>query len=176
MKAKVVNNLGPDWNSTSSRKFKPDLKMKAVEILAKLAFTSLEEPNLPMTTKVIKTGKVWTIAIDVVHEPITIKICGGYYSKGERLRRAEINRITEFLKQIAESETEDTTEGEKRVIQAAYEGLERIEKRMALLKKYGPKSEKVSRSIPKQKREKGKPRSMPFVDSDGKEITFTVPE
>ena len=165
-----------DWNSTSSRKVRTSLKESAVGILAELAFTSLEEPNpRPTKVKVVKTAGFWTIGPFVVHGT-PIQICRSYHSKGESLRRNDINRITGFLKQIAESELEDTTEGEKRGIQAASEGSERIEKRMALLEKYGPKSEKASKSIPKQKREKGKPRSMSFVGSDGEKITFTYLE
>ena len=128
------------WNTTSSRKLRHALKESAVEILAELAFTSLEEPNPQIIeTKMTEIEGGWTYRFRFVHEPITIRVCGGHYSKGESLRRDEINRITEVLKQIAESEPEDTTEGEKRFFQAASEGLERIERRMTLLEKYGAK-------------------------------------
>ena len=93
-----------------------------------------------MTTKVTETGEVWTIAIDVEH--IGIQLCRQYDSKGESLRRADINRITKVLRQIADSEPENTTEGAKRVIQAASKELERIERRMALLEKIWAKIEK----------------------------------
>ena len=135
-----------DWNSTSSRKLKPYFKEKSVEILAELAFTSLEEPNLYRKPKITKTAEGWTISSNYVHEPISFRVCGGYHSKGESLRRNDINRITEVLKKIAESEPEDTTEEEKQVFQAASKGLERIERRIDLLEKYGPNSKKVSKS------------------------------
>ena len=141
-----------DWNSTPSRrKLKPSfresaVKESAVEILAQLAFTSLEEPNLYRTTKVTKTGEGWVTSSTV---EIPIQLCRQYHSKGESLRKNDINRITEVLKKIAESKAEDTTEGEKRFFQAASEGLERIERRMTLLEKYGPKPKKVSKSMPK---------------------------
>ena len=166
-----------DWNATASRKLKPYFKEWAVEILGQLAFTSLEEPNPQfIKRKVTKTAGGWTISFGVVHEPISFRVCGGYYSKGESLRRAEINRITEVLKKIAASEPEDTTEAEKRFFRAASKGLDRIERRMALLEKYGPKSKKALESMPKQKREKGKPGSISFVGSNGETITFTVLE
>ncbi len=141
--SKGSQQSGADWNSTSSRKIN-SVKESAIETLGRLAFTSLEEPNIPMTTKVTETGEVWTIAIDVEH--IGIQLCRQYDSKGESLRRADINRITKVLRQIADSEPENTTEGAKRVIQAASKELERIERRMALLEKYGPKSKKALES------------------------------
>ena len=66
--------------------------------------------------------------------------------KGELLRRDEIDKITEVLRKIVESEPQDTTEAEKRFFQAGSKGFERIEKRMVLLEKYGPKPEKASKS------------------------------
>ena len=125
-----------DWNSTSSGKIKPSIKERAVGILADLAFSSLGEPNRPLAIRRTKTGGFW----------IETSVQGSkrYYYKGERLRRHEINRITEVLKKIAESEPEDTTEAEKQVVQAAAEELARIEKRMALLKKYGARDRTFS--------------------------------
>ena len=134
-----------DWNSTSSRKSKPYLKDRVVEILGQLAMTSLEEPN-PQPAIVTKTAEVWIIASNFVGDPISFRVCGGYHSKGELLRRDEIDRIAEVLRKIAESEPEDTTDRAKRLIQAASIELERIERRMALLEKYGPKPEKASKS------------------------------
>ena len=81
-------------------------------------------------------------------------------TESRRVSTADRVRIIEFLKKIVESEPEYTVEpntgwvgvpiigwtGEKPVIQAAYEELERIERRMALLEKSGPKSEKASKS------------------------------
>ena len=133
-----------DWNFTSSRKITRRHGESAVEILAELAFTSLDEPNPYRPAKVTKTADGWRIPSTVVVELSTIRVCGGYYSKGELLRKDEINTITDVLTKIAESETEDTTEWAKRIIRAASEGLERIERRTALLKKYGPKPEKAS--------------------------------
>ena len=113
-----------DWNSTSSRKIKPAIKEHAVEILTELAFTSLEEPNDPP-----KRG--WAGKLNTLERR--------YRFEGELLGRYEINRITAVLKKIAESEIEDATEAEKRFFRAAAEGLARIEERIALLKKYGPR-------------------------------------
>ena len=125
---------GADRNSTSSRKIKLDYKVKAVKILADLAFDSLEGPNTsPPTIKVYEFGE---LIVGLTEKSTTLS--GRYYFQGERLRRYEIYWIAAVLKEIAESEIEDTTEREKRVIQAAAEGLARIEERMALLKKYGP--------------------------------------
>lgn len=135
-----------DWNFTFSRKITRRYGESAVEILAELAFTSLEEPNPYRPAKVKRAGDRWIISSNYVHEPITIRVCGGYYSKGELLRKDEINTITDVLRKIVLSETEDTTERAKRVIRAAYKGLDRVERRMALLKKYGPKPEKASKS------------------------------
>ena len=112
---------GADRNSTSSRKIKLDYKVKAVTILADLAFDSLEVPNHPL--------------VDWIRQLNTFK---QHYFQGERLRRYEIHWIAALLKKIAESEPEDTTDAEKRFFQAASKGLARIEGRMALLKKYGP--------------------------------------
>ena len=112
-----------DWNSTASRKIKPSYKELAVEILTKLAFTSLEEPNVPS-----KRG--WVGQLNT-HERRS-------RFEGERLGRYEVNRITAVLKKIAESDIEDATEAEKRFFRAAAEGLARIEKRIALLRKSGP--------------------------------------
>ena len=81
-------------------------------------------------------------------------------TESRKVSTADRVRIIEFLKKIVESEPEYTVEpntgwvgvpiigwtGEKPVIQAAYEALERIEGRMALVEKYGPKSEKASKS------------------------------
>ena len=81
-------------------------------------------------------------------------------TESRRVSTADRVRIIEFLKKIVESEPEYTVEpntgwvgvpiigwtGEKPVIQAAYEALERIERRMALLEKYGPKSKKALES------------------------------
>ena len=125
------------------------LKERAVEILAELAFTSLEEPNPYRPAIVTKTADIWTITSNFVPEPISIRICGGYYSKGELLRRDEIDRIAEVLRKIVESESEDTTEREKRLIEAASIELERIDRRMALLEKYGPKPKEASKSASK---------------------------
>ena len=127
---------GADWDSTSSRKIKLYFKERAVEILAELAFTSLEEPNDPPPT--IVTDEMGEIIIGWTGTSVSLS--RRYYYEGERLGRYEINRITAVLRNIAESEIEDTTEREKRVIRAAAEGLERIEERMTLLKKYGPNS------------------------------------
>ena len=166
-----------DWNAPSSRKIRDSLKESAVEILAELAFISLAEPNPQIIKETItKIEGAWTFSFRFVHEPITIKICGAYSSKGERLRRDDINRITEVLRKIAESEPEDTTEGEKRVIQAASKGFKRIERRIALLEKYGPKPKAVSKSRSKQKRETGEPHSISIVGSEGEKMTFTVLE
>ena len=134
-----------DWNSTSSIKFKPRLKIRAVEILGQLAMTSLEEPN-PQPAIVTKTAERWIIKSNFVDDPISFRVCGGYHSKGELLRRDEIDRIAEVLRKIAESEPEDTTERAKRVIQAASIELERIDRRMRLLEKYGPRPKKASKS------------------------------
>ena len=135
-----------DWNSTSSIKFKPRLKIRAVEILGQLAMTSLEEPNPYRPAIVTKTAKGWTIRNNYIYDRISFRVCGGYHSKGELLRSDEINRIAEVLRKIAESEPEDTTDRAKRLIEAACIELERIERRMALLEKYGPKPEKASKS------------------------------
>ena len=139
---------GADWNSTSSIKFKPRLKIRAVEILGQLAMTSLEEPN-PQPAIVTKTANGWTITSNFVDDPISFRVCGGYHSKGELLRRDEIDRITEVFRKIAESEPDSTTKRAKRLIEAASKELERIERRMALLEKYGPKLEKGAK--PKSK-------------------------
>ena len=112
-----------DWNSTASRKIKPSIKAHAVEILTELAFTSLEEPNVPSKRR-------WAGELNTLERR--------YRFEGGRLGRYEVNRITAVLKKIAESEIEDATEAEKRVVQAAAKGLARIEKRIALLRKYGP--------------------------------------
>ena len=128
-----------DWNFTFSRKITRRYGESAVEILTELAFTSLEEPNPQIIRRKTETGEIWTISTSV--ELITIRVCGAYYSKGELLQREEINTITEVLRKIAVSELGDTTEAEKRIIQAASKGLARIERRMDLLKKYGPKPE-----------------------------------
>ena len=125
------------------------LKERAVEILAELAFTSLEEPNPYRPAIVTKTADIWTITSNFVPEPISIRICGGYYSKGELLRRDEIDRIAEVLREIVESESENTTEREKRLIEAASIELERIDRRMVLLEKYGPKPKEASKSASK---------------------------
>lgn len=141
-----------DWNSNFSRKIRAALKEEAVEILAELAFSSLDEPNLPYyneeTFKIL--AELASISLDepnllpTTEEAITgwtgrfVSDSKRYYYEGERLRRYDIIRITQVLKKIAESEPRDTTERTKRVIQAASEGLERIEKRKALLKKHGP--------------------------------------
>ena len=125
------------------------LKERDVEILAELAFTSLEEPNPYRPAIVTKTADIWTITSNFVPEPISIRICGGYYSKGELLRRDEIDRIAEVLRKIVESESENTTEREKRLIEAASIELERIDRRMVLLEKYGPKPKEASKSASK---------------------------
>ena len=125
---------GADWNSTSSRKIRPYYKEKAVEILAELAFSSLEEPNYPPPT-ITMTDEMGEIIVGWTGK--SVSLYDGYYFEGERLGRYEIHWIAAVLKKIVESEPEDTTEGEKRFFQAAAEGLARIEKRMALLKKYG---------------------------------------
>ena len=125
---------GADRNFTSSRKIKLDYKMKAVKILADLAFDSLEGPNTsPPTIKVYEFGE---LIVGLTEKSTTLS--GRYYFQGERLRRYEIYWIAAVLKEIAESEPEDTTDAEKRFFQVASKGLERIEERMALLKKYGP--------------------------------------
>ena len=123
---------GADWNSTSSRKIKPSIKVMAVWILADLAFHSLDEPNVPLI-EIDEMGEFivgWTGKWETLNRR--------YHVEAERLRGFEIHWIAVVLKKIAESEPEDTTEAEKRVIQAASKGLARIEERMALLKKYGP--------------------------------------
>ena len=125
---------GADWNSTSSRKIKPSIKKRAVEILAKLAFQSLEAPADPPPT--IETDEIGELIVGWTGKWVTLYDLRPF--RGERLRRYEIYWITAVLKKIAESEPEDTTEAEKRFFQAASKGLARIEKRMALLKKYGP--------------------------------------
>ena len=125
---------GTGRNSTSSRKIKLDYKVRAVKILADLAFDSLEGPNdSPPIIKIFEMGEFivgWTGQSTTLSKR--------YYFQGERLRRYEIYWITAVLKEIVESEPEDTTEAEKRFFQAASKGLARIEERMALLKKYGP--------------------------------------
>ena len=136
---------GADWNSTSSINFKPRLKIRAVEILGQLAMTSLEKPN-PQPAILTKTTEGWIIKSNFVGDPISFRVCGGYHSKGELLRSDEINRIAEVFRKIVESESEDTTERAKRLIEAASIELERIDRRMALLEKYGPKPEKASKS------------------------------
>ena len=116
---------GADSDSTSSS------KEWAVGILTELAFTSLDKPNDPPPTNeelIIR----WAGKFESLYRQ--------YYYEGELLGGYEINRISAVLKKIAESEMEDTTEREKRVIRAAAKGLTRLEERMALLKKYGTNS------------------------------------
>ena len=146
---RLLGNEGKDGQQSRADWIKPYLKERAVEILGELAFTSLEKPNPYRPAMVTKTANEWIIKSNYVHEPISIRVCGGYYSKGELLRRDEIDRITEVLRKIVESETEDTTEREKRVIEAASIELERIERRMVLLEKYGPKPKEASKFMPK---------------------------
>ena len=143
---RLLDNESKDGQQSRADWIKPHLKERAVEILAELAFTSLEEPNPYRPAKVTKTAEGWTISSNYVYELITIRVCGGYYSKGELLRRDEIDRITEVLRKVAKSKPQDKTEREKRLIEAASIELERIERRVALLEKYGPKPEKASKS------------------------------
>ena len=125
---------GADRKSTSSRKIKLDYKVKAVTILADLAFDSLEVPNTsPPTTEVHEMGE---FIVGWIGNSTTLS--RRHYFRGERLGRYEIHWIAAVLKEIAESEPQDTTEAEKQFFQAASKGLARIEERMALLKKYGP--------------------------------------
>ncbi len=126
---------GVDWNSTSSRKIRPYYKEKAVEILAELAFSSLEEPNYPPPT-ITMTDEMGEIIVGWTGK--SVSLYDGYYFEGELLGRYEIHWIAAVLKKIAESEPGGTTEKEKRFFQAAAEELARIEKRIALLRKYGP--------------------------------------
>ena len=112
---RLLGNESKDGQQSRTDWIKPHLKERAVEILAELAFTSLEEPNPYRPAIVTKTGDMRTITSNFVHEPIPIRVCGGYYSKGELLRRAEIDRIVEVLRKLVESESEDTTEREKPV-------------------------------------------------------------
>lgn len=129
---------GADW-------IKPYLKTRAVEILGQLAMTSLEEPN-PQPAILTKTAEGWIIKSNFVGDPISFRVCGGYHSKGELLRRDEINKIAEVFRKIVESESEDTTERAKRLIEAASIELERIDRRLGLLEKYGPKPKEASKS------------------------------
>ena len=125
---------GADWNSTSSRKIERSIKATAVTILAELAFHSLEVPNDPPPT--IETDEMGELIVGWTGK--WVSLYDEYYFEGERLGRYEIHWIAAVLKEIAESEPEDTTDAEKRFFQAASKGLARIEERMALLKKYGP--------------------------------------
>ena len=121
---------GADWNATSSS------KAWAVGILTDLAFTSLDKPNDPPPT--IETDEMGELIVGWTGQ--LTSLYRRYYFRGERLRGYEIYWITAVLKKIAVSEPQDTTDAEKRFFQAASKELARLEERMALLKKYGPKS------------------------------------
>ena len=88
-----------------------DVKLKALDVLARFA----DEFRYSLILKSLANFS----AVDVMRP-----------TESRKVRASDRVRIIEFLKKIAESETEATTEGETRVIQAASKGLERIEGRM----------------------------------------------
>ena len=88
-----------------------DVKLKALDVLIRFA----DEFRYSLILKYLANFS----AVDVMRP-----------TESRKVRASDRVRIIEFLKKIAESETEATTEGETRVIQAAAKGLERIEGRM----------------------------------------------
>ena len=145
---RLLGNESKDGQQSRTDWIKPHLKERAVEILGQLVMTSLEQPNAQPAI-LIKTEEEWIIKSPFLGDPISFRVCGGYHSKGELLRSDEINRIAEVFRKIVESEPEDTTERTKGLIEAASLELERIDRRMALLEKYGPQPKKASQAASK---------------------------
>ena len=174
------------FDSIKPKRYYKRCELLATETLVKLAFTALEKPNSAVTMVNIKKAEIFStkyrriISIPLVKifaEGESIVIGESHFnSKGVKPTRSDVNKIVKFLQKIKENEKAYTTEEGKLVVQAASRGLERIEKRMALLKKYGPKSNKKPKSEPKQKREAGKPHSLYMIDSDGNKVKFSFQE
>jgi hypothetical protein len=179
------------FDSIKPKRYYKSREHLATETLVKLAFTALEEPNPVVTVAEIKPeaifptkffstkfqGGIVVIPPRRLSSGESIVIGESHFnSKGVKPTRSDVNKIVKFLQKIKENEKAYTTEEGKLVVQAASRGLERIEKRMALLKKYGPKSNKKPKSEPKQKREAGKPHSLYMIDSDGNKVKFSFQE
>ena len=102
---------------------KPWLKDQVIGRLVKLALSAFDEPNTP--------------------GPRTIILCGSgsniFHSRGIRPKRSDALKVLTLLRTITASQRPAMTEGEAMIVESASRGLKRIEERIALLRKYGPK-------------------------------------
>lgn len=102
---------------------KPWLKGQVIDTLAKLAVNAFDEPNAP--------------------GPRTIIVCGSgsntFHSRGIRPKRSDALKVLTLLQTITASQQPSMTEGEASMVESAARGLNRIEERITLLRKYGPR-------------------------------------
>ena len=102
---------------------KPWLKGQVIDTLAKLAVNAFDEPNAP--------------------GPRTIILCGAgsntFHSRGIRPKRSDALKVLTLLRTITASQRPSMTEGEASMVESAASGLKKIEERIALLRKYGPR-------------------------------------
>ncbi len=104
-------------------KRKPWLKVQVIDVLGKLALSAFDEPNSP--------------------GPRTIILCGSgsniFHSRGIRPKRSDAIKVMVLLRTITASQQPSMTKGEALIVESAASGLKRIEERIALLRKYGPR-------------------------------------
>ena len=104
-------------------KLKPWQKRMVIDNLVKLALNAFDEPNSP--------------------GPRTIIVCGAgsntFHSTGIPPKRPDAIKVLTLLQTITASQRPSMTKGEAMIFELAANGLKRIEERIALLRKYGPR-------------------------------------
>lgn len=104
-------------------KLKAQHKSIVIDILVKLALSAFDEPN--------SLGRR------------TIIVCGygsnNFNSRGIRPKRSDAIKVLTLLRTITASQRPSMTKGEAWIVESASRGLKRIEERIALLRKYGPR-------------------------------------
>ena len=104
-------------------KLKSQHKRLVIDKLVKLALSAFDEPNTP--------------------GPRTTIVCGYgsniFHSTGIRPKRSDALEVLALLRTITANQRPAMTEGEAMMVESAASGLKRIEERIALLRKYGPR-------------------------------------
>ena len=98
-------------------------KSIVIDNLVKLALSAFDEPNTPGYR--------------------TRTVCGygsnNFHSRGIRPKRSDALKVLTLLRTITANQRPSMTKGEAWIVESAARGLKRIEERIALLRKYGPR-------------------------------------
>ena len=116
---KSVNRDGTQSDAVFVKLESQDKRL-VIDVLVKLALSAFDEPNTPGYRTMI--------------------VCGyGFHSRGIRPKRSDALKVMNLLRTITASQQPSMTKGEAWIVESAASGLKRIEERIALLRKYGPR-------------------------------------